>query len=467
MFPGIFGARRRSVVALLCFCLTFAARASTNHHVILITLDGLAAYYLTDAKAPIPTLRKLAAEGAVAEGMRVSNPAITWPNHTTLVTGVQPAKHSVLFNGVLIRPGTGQAVRVEPASVMTALVAVPTLFDELHRAGYRTAGINWPCTRGAVTLDDNFPDVPDQISHTTPRLRQELIEARILESTNDSSFRGQSAPVKDQIWTAAATHALRKRRPHFMAFHLLITDSTQHKYGPNSPAAYTAIALADAHVAEVLRALDATGLREQTTLIVTADHGFETALKIVNPNVAFRKAGLLTATTSAVPGIVAARAQIVSEGGIAMVYFTDPATIESDRSKVIELMRAQEGVAEILSPGQFAALGLPDPAKNRQMSDLILVASEGYAFNNEANGDEVVTEVTLAAGNQGHHGYLSRLPKMNASFIALGRGIKPRAKLGLIENIDVAPTIAALLGQKLSGADGKVLSLMLADDALR
>jgi predicted AlkP superfamily pyrophosphatase or phosphodiesterase len=466
MFSGTFRTKRSSVVVLL-FCLTFAARASTNHHVILITIDGLAAYYLTDPKAPIPTLRKLAAEGAVAEGMRVSNPSITWPNHTTLITGVQPAKHSVLFNGVLFRPGAGKAVRVEPASEMAALVAVPTLFDELHHAGYRTAGINWPCTRGATTVDDNFPDVPDQISYTTPRLREELITARILEGTNDSTFRGQSAPVKDQIWTAAAIQVLLKRRPHFMAFHLLITDSTQHKYGPQSPAAYTAIALADAQVAEVLRTLDATGLREQTTLIITADHGFETALKIVNPNVAFRKAGLLTATTAAVPGVVAARAQIISEGGIAMVYFTEPATLESDRLKVFELMRAQEGVGEILPPEQFAALGLPDPTKNRQMSDLILVAREGYAFNNEANGDEVVTEVTLAAGNQGHHGFVNRLPKMNATFIAWGRGIKPGVKLGLIENIDVAPTIAALLGQKLSGADGRVLSQMLAEDALR
>jgi hypothetical protein len=37
-------------------------------------------------------------------------------------------------------------------------------------------------------------------------------------------------------------------------------------------------------------------------------------------------------------------------------------------------MRLQEGVAEILDPSQFAGLGLPDPAKNSQMSDLILVA---------------------------------------------------------------------------------------------
>lgn len=445
--------------------LPLASAASTNHHVILITIDGLAAYNLTDPKAPLPTLRKLAAEGTVAEGMRVSNPAITWPNHTTLVTGMRPAKHSVLFNGVLSRPGAGMAVRVDGVKDKSDLVAVPTLYDHLHRAGYRTADINWPCTRGATTLDDSFPDVPDQIIHMTPRLRDELTASRHLDGTNDTPFKNLSAPAKDQIWTAAATHVIRQRKPNFMLIHLLITDSTQHKYGPQSPAAYTAIALADAELAEILRAVDAAGIRERTTIFVTADHGFETALKIVNPNVAFRKAGLLETTPT--PNLLRARAQIVSEGGIAMVYFTNPETLAADRAKVIELMKTQEGIADILAPDQFAALGMPDPAKNRQMAELILVAEEGYAFNNEARGEDVVTEVTIAAGNQGHHGFLSSNPKMNATFVASGRGIKRGAKVGMINNVDVAPTMAKLLDQPLPGADGRVLTEILTSEGTR
>jgi len=448
-----------ATVGLLWASLPFTAAASTNHHVILITIDGLAAYYFSDPKAPIPALRRLAAEGASAEGMRVANPSITWPNHTTLVTGMQPAKHSVLFNGVLTRPGPGLAVRVDGAKDKSALVAVPTLYDHLHRAGYRTADINWPCTRGATTLDDSFPDVPDQITCMTPRLRDELIAARWLTGTNDVAFREQSAPAKDQIWTAAAAHVIRERQPNFMLIHMLITDSTQHKYGPKSPAAYTAIALADAQVAEVLRAVEAAGIRERTTIFLTADHGFETALKIVNPNVAFRKAGLLE--TTATPTLVRARAQIVSEGGIAMVYFTSPQTLAEDRAKVIDLMRTQEGIEDILHPDKFAALGMPDPTKNRQMAELILVAKEGYAFSNEARREDAVTEVTLAAGNQGHHGFLSTNPKMNATFIAWGRGIKRGAKLGLIQNVDVAPTMAKLLEQPLPGADGRILTELL------
>ena len=214
--------------------------ASTNHHVILITIDGLAAYYLSDPQAPLPTLRKLAREGAVAEGLRVSNPSVTWPNHTTLVTGVHPDKHSVLFNGVLIRPGPGESVRIEGDRDQADLVAVPTLYDHLHRAGYRTAGINWPCTRGAKTLDDNFPDVPDQISYITRRLRAQLIGLGILDDAENASFRAKSAASRDQIWTAAAVHLIRTRRPNLLLLHLLITDTLQHLHGPQSPAAYTA-----------------------------------------------------------------------------------------------------------------------------------------------------------------------------------------------------------------------------------
>lgn len=425
--------------------------ASTNHHVILITIDGLAASYLSDPQAPIPTLRKLAAEGAVAEGLRVSNPSVTWPNHTTLVTGVHPEKHSVLFNGVLTRLGPGELVTIDGKRDKSELVAVPTLYDQLHHAGYRTAGVNWPATRRAPTLDDDFPDVPEQISHTTPRLRVQLVHAGILADATDATFRAQSAAARDQIWTGAAVHLLRTRRPNLLLFHLLITDTIQHRHGPHSPAAYTAIALADAHLADIVRTLSETGLRARSTIFVTSDHGFEQPTKLICPNVVFRKAGLSR------PG-PRQRAQALSEGGTAFVYLTSPETIEEDRAKVIKLLRAHEGIAEILKPENFPALHLPDPVKNRQMGDLILVAKEGYAFSNESFEDESITEIKFPAGS---HGYLASNPKMNGVFVAWGRGIKPGVKLGMVDNIDVAPTIAELFGQNLPTADGKVLREIL------
>jgi predicted AlkP superfamily pyrophosphatase or phosphodiesterase len=452
---------KRSVIACLCCLLLFVcagnATPATNRHVILITMDGFAAYLLSDPQAPIPTLRRMANEGVAAEGMRVSNPAITWPNHTTLVTGVHPEKHSVLFNGVLVRPGPGLPARVDGKRDKSELVPVPTVYDLAHKAGLHTAGINWPCTRNSGTLDDDFPDVPDQVTHTTPRLREELKD--ILG--DQRSFSTNSAAGREQIWTAAALHVIKKRKPNFMLWHMLITDTIHHRYGARSPASYTAVAMVDGQLQQLLEALKEAGIYERTTIFVTADHGFEKALKLLNPNVLFRKEGLLE--TGPTPGILKARAQIISEGGIAMVYLTNPETRREDEAKVKALMREQEGIQEILEPEQFAALGMPDPRKNPQMADLVLVCKEGYAFGSIAHGENYVTEVTLAAGNQGHHGYLSTNPKMNAVFVAWGAGIKRGAKLGVIENVDVAPTIAKLFGVELSGATGKVVSNLLAE----
>jgi predicted AlkP superfamily pyrophosphatase or phosphodiesterase len=435
------------------FGLPPGTTASTSDHVVLITIDGLAAYYLSDSQAPLPTLRKLAAEGVVAEGLHVSNPTITWPNHTTLVTGVHPDRHSVLFNGVLVRPGPGQPVRIDGLRDQNELVAVPTLYDVLHRAGYRTAGINWPCTRGATRLDDNFPDVLEQVRHMTPGLRKELLADGILDDGGDAGFRARSAAAREQIWTAAATHVIRMRRPNLLLLHLLITDTMQHRYGPRSPAAYTALALADAHVAEVLRALDDAGIRERTAIFVTSDHGFASPSKLVNPNVIFRRAGLIR------PGS-RTRVQAISEGGVAFVYLTDQETLKEDRVKVMELLRNQEGITDILGPEKFAALHLPDPATNRQMADLVLTAKGGYAFTDEVFDEQPVTPLKSPAGS---HGFLASDPEMNGIFVVQGRGIRHGVKLAMVNNVDVAPTIAALLGARLPGAEGKVLREILTE----
>jgi hypothetical protein len=126
-----------------------------------------------------------------------------------------------------------------------------------------------------------------------------------------------------------------------------------------------------------------------------------------------------------------------------------------------KLHAAVKGVAQIIESDQYSALALPDPAKNGQMADLILIAKDGYAFTNVAAGDDYITSVTLASGNQGHHGYLASNPKMDAAFLAWGRGIKRGVKLGKIENTSVAPSIARLLGQTLAGASGKPLEEIL------
>ena len=103
----------RLLVVLVLIALApraaLSALTNTDRIVVMISVDGLAGYYLDDPKAEMPTIRALAAAGARATMMKASTPTVTWPNHTTLVTGVTPARHGVVGNNYFDR-ATGKKV---------------------------------------------------------------------------------------------------------------------------------------------------------------------------------------------------------------------------------------------------------------------------------------------------------------------------------------------------------------------
>jgi predicted AlkP superfamily pyrophosphatase or phosphodiesterase len=443
---------------LLAVAAPSAERQSADRHVVLISVDGLAAYLLDDPKAPLPTIRKLAREGTVVDGgMRVSNPSVTWPNHTTLVTGVRPEKHGVLANGVLVRGAPGAPVFVDPKKDKDDLVRVPTLFDRAHAAGLTTADVNWPCTRASKALDDSLPDAPEQITHMTPRLRDDLLRLGLLADTSDKGFLALTGAGRDYVWTEAACHILRERKPNLLVLHLLNVDSTHHAEGAQSPPGYTANAYADMCVSRVVAALEEAGLRERTTIFIVADHGFTLTPKGVCPNVVLRQQGYLKVTANK---ISEAQVHVVPEGGVGLVYCTTPGQV--DLAKVERLLAELEGVAEVVRPERFSEFGLPHPREYSQAPDLLLVAKDGYAIAGTATGEAAVAAGTEARVSAGSHGFVSTLKKMNALCVLSGRGVRRGAHLPEIENIDIAPTIAQILGLANFPADGKVLTAALA-----
>ena len=429
--------------------------ADKDKHVIVVCIDGLAAYLLDDPRAPIPMVRELAQEGSFAEGgMRVSNPSVTWPNHTSIITGVRPEKHGVLANGVLVRGAPGSPVTIDGKRDQHELVRVPTILDIAHAAGLRTAEINWPCLRGSKSLDDSFADVPDQVTHMTPRLRSELVAKGILKDETQKTFMASSPPQRDHVWTEAACHVIRERKPNLMFIHLLNVDATHHAEGAQTPAGYTANAYADACLRRIVEAIDNAGIRDKTTILVVSDHGFITTPKAIRPNVVFRDEGLLKVAAGKIGD---ARVHVISEGGIGLVYCTEPGQAAADRELVKQLLMGKEGVEDVVMPDDFAKLGMPHPREYSQAPDAIVVAKEGYAVSNSADGDAFVAPNTEAKTSLGSHGFVSTQQKMNATCVLAGHGIRKGGKLQDVENIDVAPTIAAILGLKGLPADGKVL----------
>ncbi len=157
-----------SLRILLLFALLgsfqFASAApapARDRIVVLVTIDGFPAWVWDDPALPMPFLRRLAREGVSAQAMTIANPAITWPNHTTLVTGVTPARHGVLFNGMMVRQGPDRPLKLEPWKDKTELVRVPTVYDLAFKAGLKTAHVDWVPTTNAGTFHWEFGERPN------------------------------------------------------------------------------------------------------------------------------------------------------------------------------------------------------------------------------------------------------------------------------------------------------------------
>ena len=431
-----------------------ARGADTSNHVVIITLDGFGGWALDDPYLPVPTLRLLAARGAVAKGMRPVNPTVTWPNHTSIVTGVTPARHGVLFNGLLARD-PGVPPRVEPWRDKNEMVRAPTLYDVAHEAGLTTAQVDWVAILNTPTMTWEFPERPER-PEAKPEIGREMVKAGTISQADIDTFATRNIMWRDEVWTNAAIHILRAHRPNLLLFHLLALDSTEHRYGPRTPAAMTSMALLDAQVARIVRTLEETGLMARTTIFVLSDHGFRSVKRQILPNAALMKAGLLKAVDGK---ITATEAYVVPEGGSALVYVTvpDPAGEILNRTK--QALAGLEGVDKAIEPADYARYGLPLPSANQQMGALFLTAKEGYAFA-AAAGDKTVSDAT--EGSLGAHGYVSTDPDLQALFIASGRGIKPGVKLDTVNNVDVAPTAAILLHVQMKEVEGRVLTEILA-----
>lgn len=419
--------------------------AAKDRAVIVISLDGFPAYALEDPKLPIPNLRTLMQQGSWAKRMHAINPTVTWPNHTTMVTGVLPPVHGLLYNGTMVRSGENNAsFKVDWSIEKEKMVHTPTLYDVAHKAGLTTSQVDWVAINNAPTITWAFPEK----AATSDALVQEMMQKNVISAEDVGNSGKPTVLWRDQIWTRAGKYIIEEHKPNLLLFHLLDLDGTHHAYGPKTLAGYDAIAFLDSCVGELMRAVEKAGLIDRATFIIVSDHGFKAVHQDIELNSILHKANLDT------------KAHAVSEGGSAMIYCTDP-----DKAKTVAAIREAfgkvDGISKIAGPEDFGSLGLPDPAKDPQMADVVLYAKTDFGFSGSPKTD--LPAVQKKTQQTGSHGYASTDPDMDAIFIASGYGIKKGVVLDEIRNLSVAPTLAKLLGVRLPVAKEPALDSILLD----
>lgn len=447
------------VVAAVLACSPGLARASGNR-VVLVSLDGLYPEIYRAAPAlrlRIPNLEELVAQGTSADALQGVLPTATYPSHTTLITGVRPGRHGVVANSIFV-PGDSDA----PWYWYADSIRVTTLPQAAAAAGLDVGVSCWPGLCGAAYVRWQLPEIwslgaGDATSRNkvlrwaTPGLVEE-VEAQSGAWTDERFEWGR----QDDRITDGAVFLITAKRPRLLLVHLVEVDHVLHAEGRNAAAALRAFERADAQIGRLRAAIAAAGLADSTNLIIVGDHGFTNVHTDLRPNVELVRLGALQPGGGR-DGTWRALARTTT--AVAAIYLRNPrdrAWAEKIRRHFATLAAGRyAGIFDVLTPAEMQSYEtFPGAA-------LVLVCHPGYSFSGRDRGDFMA-----ASRSRGMHGYRPEEPSMQAGFVASGPSFVQGLRVPCVRMIDVAPTLARVLGVDLgSQAEGVAVPGLLREPA--
>jgi predicted AlkP superfamily pyrophosphatase or phosphodiesterase len=432
-------------------------QTSARRPTIVLSIDGLRPDYILDADKyglKIPTLRHLMQQGVHASGVRGVLPTVTYPSHTTILTGVWPVKHGIHSNTTF----DPYAKNKGGWYWYSEDIRVPTLWEAADRAGYTVGSVSWPVSVSARGVRYLIPEywramTPDDIkllrALSTPGLMADLAKTAGSYTTDlDDAVPG------DWDRTKYAVAMIREKRVNFLTFHFAAFDHLEHAAGPFSPVALATLEEIDKMVAALVEAIRSAS--PNSVVCIVSDHGFAKVDHIFNLNQAFVKAGLITLKTQKnsleASGITDWKAEPWSDGGSAAIVLKDPkdTSVEAKVKQLLDGLAADpaNGIAKILNRSDIAALG------GGQEATFWVDMRPGYAIGGALNGPEV-----QAVSVRGTHGYSPVHPELRAFFLIAGTGIREGADVGDIDMRSIAPTLAKVLNVPLPSAELKPLAV--------
>ncbi len=422
--------------------------------VLLISIDGLRPGDVLEADKrglALPNLRRFLTDGAHASGVTGVLPTLTYPSHTTLMTGVSPGKHGIVSNNSFDPMQINQGGWYWYAQD----VKVPMLWDAAAKAGLSTGNVHWPVSVAAKGISWNLPQIW-RTGHAddaqlldalaTPGLKAELERAvgQPYAMGIDESLSG------DQNRGRFATALIAAHQPDFLTVYLTALDHEQHGSGPDTPAAKAVLEKIDAIVGDLIAA--ERKAHPDALIALVSDHGFEATHSGLNLFRPFIDAGLITlgadgkvASWQAMPWI---------GGGSAAIMLARPDDkMLADKVKgLLDRLAANpaNGIDSIVDRAEMAKLG------GNPQAAFTINLKPGFVTDIFRGANAPLVAPTPV---KGMHGYFPGPANLRATFMAMGPGVKPGKDLGLIDMRAIAPTLARAMGASLPDAEAAPIDL--------
>ncbi|WP_405029576.1 alkaline phosphatase family protein [Novosphingobium sp.] len=432
-----------AVLALLAFSSPALARP-----VLLISIDGLRPGDVLEADKrglKIPTLRRFVRDGAYASGVRGVLPSLTYPSHTTILTGTSPARHGIVANQ------TFDPLQINASGWYWYArdIKVPTLWEAAKGAGLSVGNVHWPVSVGAAGIDWNLPqiwrsghadDAKLLSALATPGLFSELEAAR-----GEPYAQGIVEDIGgDENRARYAISLIERHAPQFLTVYYTAYDHQQHQDGPDTASAHAVLERIDAAVATVIAA--ERKAHPDAVIALVSDHGFAAVTRTTNLFRAFIDNGLITLGPDG--KVQSWKAMPWPGAGSAAIILAQPddAMTKTAVAAVLAALQCdpQSGIVRVADAAEIAALG-GNPAASFYVN--FKIGTSAGSFADQAEG------LYGPARNKGTHGWFPAAPEMRASFMIVGPGIPKGRALGEIDQRAIAPTLAAIMGAAMPMAE--------------
>ena len=408
-----------------------------NPRVILVSIDGFRGELLKlpEFSNMFPNLHKLTSSGFYCDNVSSVFPSLTYPSHTSMITGEPPSIHGITNNNPF-KP----EINFSDWYWYQDSVHVESVIDRIKDKGMVSLGISWPATVGSP-ITWGFPEIKsttDTISTVMLVMKHDMPD-HFIES---AQLRGVINPMastegysRDILLHKMFMDAFRRKRPHLSLYHMLQTDFEQHNHGKNSPEAQEAFAFMDSLIGNIITFLDEKNLWSSTTLFITGDHGFRNVKKQLNINRLFADQGWLKIVDNKING--GWKVACLSTGGSAFVRIKDQNN-HIFRKKV-RLLLAKQPEFETLERRHMKGY-----LSTAEKTDFLLLSNKNYSFSKDLDKPYIYDE------SGGTHGGDPNEKHMKTGFIAYGRNIKQGTRLDSMRITQIAPAISELLSLGLS-----------------
>lgn len=397
----------------------------------------------------MPNFKYLIQNGAYSSNVETVYPSLTYPAHTTIVTGNYPKNHGII-NNTLLQP----KMKSPDWFWYRKDIKVTTLYDLAKQNGLRTASLLWPVTAKA-NIDYNMPEIfPNRLWQNqifTSLCGGSKLFQLIVNKKFGKLRKGLAQPFLDNFVMESTLYLMENKMPNLFLIHLTDVDHFKHHYGSDNNKVIEALKRHDLRLGKIINKLKKLNIFHKTTLIALGDHGHLNTQYVIKLNKLFLEKGFIFLNNNG--QIKDWNVFLNSCDGSAYIYLKDNKNITL-KEKVIEELKnfSKENnhcINKILTSEEASSFGADEKCF------LMLEAKKGYYFINSIEGN--VIEKTDKDFYKANHGYCPKIKDYKTIFIASGPKIKKNYEIKEMRLIDEAPTIAKTLDLNLGKVDGVTL----------